>query len=684
MQPPPDEARRRADFLRREIAINDHLYYVLDSPEIEDREYDLLLRELQEIEKSHPELVTPDSPTMRVRGEARSEFTKVVHTTPMLSLENALDRNEVKAFYERTTKLLGDDDIRWVCEPKIDGLAVSLVYVDGVLSIASTRGDGEVGEEITPNVRTIRSLPLHIQGAPRTLEIRGEVCMSKEAFAELNRAREESEEPLFANPRNAAAGSLRQLDHRVTASRKLKIYLYHVENPLSLGLTSQWEILEWLKDHGLPTQPSKRLCDDIEQIEEYLDHWDGKRFESSINTDGVVLKLNDLRQRERMGVTAKAPRWAIAFKFPPEEKKTRILDIEISVGRTGTLTPTALMEPVQLSGTIVRRASLHNQDEIDRKDIRIGDTVWVHKAGEIIPEVLRVDVETRTGDEKPFRIPRFCPACGSSAVRLPSEAAVRCLNKSCPAQLHEELLHFVSRECMNINGVGEKLIQRLIQNETVKGPADLYDLTVEKLARLERVAEKSAKKLIDSIEKSKSRPFSALINALGMRHVGKKTSADLARYFEDMDALMSSKEEELSWLDGIGPIVAVSIRRHFEDEHNVATIDRLKEAGVNMVSSPPSLGENVDATKASFSGKKMVFTGELTSMSRTQAEELARTYGADVTGGVSTKTEIVVAGERPGGKYDKARSLGIEIWDEKDFLRSLSDAGYNEKHEVNV
>jgi len=452
-----EQASARAEQLRRTIARHDELYYVHDSPEIEDHEYDALLRELVGIETLYPELLTPDSPNMRVGGPPRTEFRKVVHDAPMQSLDNALDKDELAAFFERTGKNLDDGGYAWVCEPKIDGLAVSLIYDNGLLVTASTRGDGLVGEDVTQNIRTIKSLPLRMK-RPRLgrMEVRGEVCMAREDFAELNKLREEQDLPPFANPRNAAAGSIRQLDHRVTASRNLKIFLYHVNGASSLGIDSQHGLFRWLEDEGFPTHGHDRLCRSDDEIYQFLEEWNGIRFNDSINTDGVVIKLDSMQARERLGSTSKAPRWAIAFKYPPEEKRTRILDIEISVGRTGALTPTAIMEPVTLSGTTVRRASLHNQDEVNRKDVRVGDTVWIHKAGEIIPEVLRVDLAARTGGEVPFKIPETCPACGSEAIRLPSEAAVRCVNKSCPAQLQENLWHFVSRDCMDINGIGEK------------------------------------------------------------------------------------------------------------------------------------------------------------------------------------------------------------------------------------
>ena len=684
MQQGFNEAKARAEELRSVISANDNLYYVLDSPKIEDREYDLLLRELEQIENAFPELLTPDSPTIRVRGAARDEFLRVRHSEPMQSLDNALDIGELRSFYDRVSKLTDISSASWLCEPKIDGLAVSVKYQDGVFVSAATRGDGLVGEDVTGNVRTIRSLPLRLKSDIKgTVEVRGEVCMSRDDFADLNSSREEADEPLFANPRNAAAGSLRQLDHKVTASRKLKIYLYHLQNAEDFGVSTQAELLEWLADQGLPVQESMSLCHDLSEIERYLEEWGRVRFDNPINTDGVVVKLNSISVRGQLGSTAKAPRWAVAFKYPPEEALTQVLGIEISVGRTGALTPTALLSPVQLSGTTVQRASLHNQDEIDRKDIRIGDMVWVHKAGEIIPEVLRVDMDSRalrmkSGEEpEKFSIPDKCPACGASAVRLPSESAVRCVNRSCPAQLKEAILHFVSRDCMDINGMGDKLIQQMTSIGMIKSVADVYDLTDEKLLTLDRIAIKSALKLLNAIEDSKERPLEAVINALGIRNVGKKTASDLARYYKSMDALISSGEEELSLIDGVGPVIAASIRSFLDDEHNMRTIIRMKEAGVNMT----AVMQTIAGSRRSeiFADKKMVFTGELASMPRTEAQKIAASLGADVTTSVSGRTDVLVTGDNPGSKYNKAVSLNVEIWDEAAFMARIKEAGVEPK-----
>jgi DNA ligase (NAD+) len=515
-------------------------------------------------------------------------------------------------------------------------------------------------------------MPLALHGAPPgRVEARGEVCMSREDFAELNRAREESELPLFANPRNAAAGSLRQLDPRVTASRKLSIFLYHLEDAPSSGARTQQGILRRLGEMGLPTQESSMACGSLAEIEAYLAEWGEARHANAVNTDGVVVKLDDLSLRAELGSTAKAPKWAIAFKYPPEEKRTQVLGIQVSVGRTGALTPTALLSPVNLSGTTVQRASLHNQDEIDRKDIRIGDTVWVHKAGEIIPEVLRVDMDARDPESAPYKIPGNCPVCGAAAVRLPGEAAVRCPNKTCPAQLQEGIAHFVSRQCMDINGIGEKLIAQLTERGAVKSAADLYGLTAEDLAGLDRMAEKSSQKLVSAIENSKTRPLGAVINALGIRNVGRKTAFDLAGHFKSMDRLMASDEGELSAVEGVGPVVAASIVAFMGEDHNSGAIERLREAGVNMEESAEAGAPARHAL--TFAGKRFVFTGELSSMTRQDAEKLAESLGAKTSGSVSKRTDVVVAGKNAGSKLDNAARLGIEVWDEETFLERINE-----------
>ena len=670
----PESLKNRASELRAELKRHAELYYVEDSPLISDFEYDKLLRELTEIEEKHPELVTADSPTRRIGGSPRDGFVKVEHSEPMMSLDNALDREELRSFYVRMAQATGSESAEVLCEPKIDGLAVSLIYEEGVFASGVTRGDGRVGEDITANLRTIKSLPLSLkERVSGRFEVRGEICMDKKGFAALNAEREEAGEPLFANPRNAAAGSVRQLDPKVTSARKLKIFLYQIVRPGDQGIRSQKEMLETLRRLGLPVQGAERLCLSLAETESYLDEWTEKRFDHPIDTDGVVIKLNDLAARERLGSTSKAPRWAIAFKFPPEQKITRITDIEITVGRTGTLTPTAVLEPVHLSGTVVKRAILHNQDEIDRKDIRIGDYVLVHKAGEIIPEVIKVEKEKRPEGTHPFKIPEACPVCGSSAVRLIGEAAIKCSNRSCPAQVKEGISHFASRAAMDIRGLGEKIVALLVDSGIVSDFADLYTLRTEDLVPLERMGEKSALNITEAIEKSKRRPLGALINALGIRNVGEKTANDLAEKFRSIELLSEtavSRTAELESTEGIGPVIAESLRIFFTEGHNARVIEKLREAGVRMESE--KLEESLHALP--WKGSKFVLTGELSSMSRSEASEKIRMLGGETSDSVSKKTNFVVAGDRPGSKLLKARTLGIEILEEEDFIKRLSEA----------
>ena len=670
----PESLKKRVSELRAELKRHAELYYVQDTPEITDFEYDQLLRELAAAEENYPELLTADSPTHRIGGAPREGFVKAEHSEPMMSLDNALDKDELRSFYFKTAQAFGMESVEVLCEPKIDGLAVSLVYEDGIFTSGATRGDGRVGEDITANLRTIKSLPLKLRDMVRgRLEVRGEICMDKKGFAALNVAREEAGEPLFANPRNAAAGSVRQLDPKVTAARKLKIYLYQAVDPNRHGIKSQKEMLETISRLGLPVQGSERLCSSLKEVESYLEEWTEKRFEHPIDTDGVVVKLNDIAMRSMLGATSKAPKWAIAFKFPPEEKVTRIIDIEVTVGRTGTLTPTAVLEPVHLSGTVVRRAILHNQDEIDRKDIRIGDYVLVHKAGEIIPEVIRVEKERRPEGTAPFRIPEICPVCGSRVVRLTGESAIKCSNRSCPAQIIEGISHFASRAAMDIRGLGDKIVALLVEKGIVSDFADLYMISTEDLIPLERMGEKSARNITEAIEKSKKRPLGALINALGIRNVGERTANDLAEKFRSLELLSeiaANKTDELESMEGIGPVIAESLRVFFLEPHNANVIRRLKEAGVNMAIEGPVKPRD----DLPWSGLKFVLTGELSSMTRSEASEKIRGLGGETSDSVSRKTDFVVTGENPGSKLLKARSLGIEVLEEEDFIKRLSEA----------
>lgn len=663
-----NEARERIKILKDEISRHNYLYYVMDDPAIEDRDYDLLIRELQKIEEQYPELKTMDSPTQRVGGAPLDAFVKVDHSEPMLSLDNALDIEELRAFMKRTQVSLGSDRLAYDCELKIDGLAVTLLYENGVFVRGATRGNGRVGEDVTSNLRTIRSLPLSLQKkVPGILEVRGEVFMFKEDFASLNLSREEEGEPLFANPRNASAGSLRQLDPSETARRPLAIYLYTVVDPMKYGLNSQYEVLGWLKETGFPTQNSSKLCSGPTEVLEFIEAWREHRHVLEYVTDGVVVKINDINKWHELGSTAKAPRWAIAFKYPPEEKLSRVSDIEVSVGRTGALTPTAILEPVHLSGTVVRRASLHNQDEVSRKDVRIGDRVWVRKAGEIIPEVVRVDRECRDGSEKQFSMPDLCPVCGSPVVTLPEEVAVRCPNTSCPAQIREGLLHFASRQGLDIRGLGEKVIEQMIQKHMIHDLADIFFLSRDKLVSLERMGNKSADNLMRSLESSKNRPLANFIAALGIRYVGSKAAEVLADEFKSLDRLMDCDENELSSIPGIGPRIAASIRAYFRDIHNLDMIGKLKQAEVTM---EEEASEHVSIPSI-FDGMRVVFTGEMSSMSRQDAEKIVKLMGGKTSSSVSSRTSLVVVGSNPGSKYDKAVALGIRTIEENVFIEKI-------------
>lgn len=662
----PSEVLKRYQDLKEAIAGHDYLYYVLDRPEIDDDGYDALMRELLRLEAEQPSLISPDSPSRRVGGKPIDGFEKVRHSQPMLSLDDVFDLQELEGYLRRAQG--SAEPFPWACELKIDGLAVSLTYVEGVFVKGATRGDGTVGEDVTSNLLTVKSLPLKLKGpVPPVLEVRGEVYLSKRRFARLNEEREELGEPLFANPRNAAAGGLRQLDPKVAASRGLDLFVYYVVDPSSLGLESQGEVLRWLEDRGFPVQRAWKLCEDLEQVKDFISLWQEDRFSLPYVTDGVVVKADPLSQWERLGRTARAPRWAVAYKYPPEEKATRLVDIEISVGRTGALTPVAILDPVNLAGSVVRRASLHNQDEISAKDVRIGDTVVVRKAGEIIPEIVSVDLSHRTGSEEPFEMPQFCPVCGSKAVRLPDEAALRCPNRSCPAQMNEEIRHFASRGCMDIRGLGERVAAQLVESGLVKDLADIYELREEQLASLDRMGPKSASNLVLAIRASKDRPLTALIAGLGIRHVGKGVADVLADRYRSMEALGMVSAEELSQVDGIGPVIGASVVAFFSDPKNKETLRRLRDLGVKLESEGGASKGN------SLEGLTFVFTGELERSSRAEAQDLVKSLGGKATSSVSKKTDYVVAGASAGSKLDKALSLGVSVLDEEGFYSLLEE-----------
>ncbi len=674
-----EKAAQRAEELKSEIEHHNYLYYVLDQPEISDEAYDGLMRELREIEKRFPDLTTADSPTQRVGGEPLEKFEKVRHSVPMLSLENAFSEEELRSFFGRTETAVSGKDLEYFCELKIDGLAVSLRYEDGRFTVGATRGNGIVGENVTNNLRTIPSIPLKtIIPVKGVLEVRGEVLMTKEAFSRLNAEREEQGQALFANPRNAAAGSLRQLDPKVTAERNLHFFAYQIVGPEEHGVTTQMGILTRLKELGFSVQGTEELAFSTEDVLAYIDRWEEKRHDLSYAIDGVVVKVNDLSLWEQLGRTAKTPRWAIAYKFAPEEKRTRVKEIEISVGRTGALTPIARLDPVKLSGTIVKRASLHNADEVARKDIRVGDMVWVRKAGEIIPEVVRVDFGARREGLQPFRMPEKCPACGSDVVRLPGEVAIRCPNRTCPAQIREGLIHFTSRSGMDIRGLGGKIVEKLVDSGMVKDYSDLYRLEVEDLAQLQltgegatrKLGEKSAKSILRSLEESKNRPLRDLLAALGIRFVGGTVAELLAQSFGSIDELVNAEEQELSEIEGIGPTIAASVAAFFRDEQNRAMIDKLRSAGLRLTAQ-----KRVSEGKGPFSELSVVFTGELENMTRSEAEELVRRLGGATASRVSGKTNLLVVGANPGSKLDEARKRGVRIADETEFFSMVKEAG---------
>lgn len=667
-----EEAKKRVLELHDEINEHNHRYYVLDDPAISDAEYDRLMRELMALEKKFPELKTPDSPTQRVGGEPLPYFEKVEHTAPMLSLGNAFDEQDLRDFDERVRKAADRQNVRYVCELKIDGLAVSVKYEDGRFVLGSTRGDGITGEDITQNLKTIRSLPLRIN-EPLSIEVRGEAYMPRRAFERLNRERAENGEPLFANPRNAAAGSLRQLDPKLAARRTLDLFVYEIGQLEGHTVQTHTEGLQFLETLGFKVNPARQTVESVEEMLAFIEKWGKNRPDLPYEIDGIVIKVDELALRKQMGNTAKSPRWAIAYKFPAEEAVTRLLDITLNVGRTGVVTPTAVLEPVSLAGTTVQRASLHNEDLIREKDIRIHDYVVVKKAGDIIPEVVGVLTEKRTGGEKAFSMPEHCPECGSGLVRLEGEVALRCINPECPAQTREGIIHFVSRGAMNIEGLGEKVVTQLFNHGLVRSVADLYYLEKEDLLQLERMGEKSVQNLLEAIEKSKRNSLERLLFGLGIRFVGAKGAKILAQHFKHMDALMEAGMEELLALDEIGPKMADSVVTYMEKPEVRETINRLKEAGVNMEYKGPGADGEKAVASSPLAGKTVVITGTLQKMSRKEATDLLESLGANVTGSVSKKTDLLVAGEKAGSKLDKAKKLDVTIWDEETLLSHLPE-----------
>jgi len=662
--------RARVEELRRKINRANYRYYVLDSPEISDAEYDRLMRELQELEATHPELVTPDSPTQRVGAPPLQEFGTVRHRVPMLSLGNAFDEQELRAFDERAKRHLGLDQaeqIAYVAELKVDGLAVSLVYENGVFVRGSTRGDGFTGEDATVNLRTIKAIPLRMlnDDPPPMIEVRGEVYLDKREFARINKEREETGEALFANPRNAAAGSVRQLDSSITARRRLDIIVYGIGDAQGVSFQRHWEILDYLRRAGFKASPQSQLCHGIDEALAYCQEWQQKHAELSYGADGVVVKVNSLALQDELGQVSRSPRWAVAYKFPAEEQVTVVKDIFVSVGRTGALTPVAVMEPVVVSGSTVQNAVLHNEDEVARKDVRIGDTVVIRKAGDVIPEVVSVILSKRTGKERPFRMPDKCPVCGSDAVRPEGEAVRRCTGIACPAQIVQRMLHFFSRGALDAEGVGPALIAQVVNRSLVHDPADFFFLTEEQLLTLDRMGKKLAQNILAAIEGSRHPTLDRLIYALGIRHVGDHVAEVLARRFGSLDRLAAATEEELSQTPEIGPVIAQAVAVFFRQKQTRELLEKLKRAGV--ASQAPAAAA---VTEGPFTGKTVVFTGAL-NMPRSQAEGIVAAQGGRAASSVSKSTDYVVVGGSPGSKYDKAKELGIPILTEDEFRRMV-------------
>lgn len=659
-----------ADKLRREIRHNEYLYYVLDAPEITDAEYDRMMVRLRELEARYPDSIPADSPTQRVGGRASSQFTEVRHLEPLLSLSNVFSAEELRAFDERVRSgLPAGSKVEYVMEPKIDGLACSLIYENGKLVRAATRGDGVVGENVTANVRTIRSIPLTLkvpdgETVPELLDVRGEVYMPRQAFMRLNEQRAERGESEFANPRNAAAGSLRQLDPQVTASRSLSFFAYYLVGEGAQPKHS--ESLALLAHYGFKVSENYKVVENIDEAIKYIGDFNELRQGLSYDTDGAVIKVNDVYQQRILGATGKDPRWATAYKYPPEQAETTLEDIDWRVGRTGVLTPTAVLTPVKLSGSVISRATLHNEDFIRAKDIRIGDRVVINKAGEIIPEVLRVVVEKRSGDEKEVEIPSVCPECGWRVERQGEEAAIRCTNPHCPALGREGLIHFVSRDAMNIDGCGPSVINALLDAGLVRDAADLYSLRKDDLLKLERMGEKSADNLLAALAESKKNELDKLLFALGIRHVGAKVARILATEFGSMEKLQQAQPEELAQIRDIGDKIAESVVTWLNVPANIDLVERLAAAGLTMTFTPPASQEDNP-----FFGKTLVFTGTMPTLGRAEAKTMAQDVGAKVSGSVSKKTDYVIAGAEAGSKLEKAQQLGVTVIDEAEFLRLL-------------
>jgi len=668
-----DDIIKKIKELREKIRYHNYRYYILDDPTVSDAEYDRLMKKLEEWETKYPQYITPTSPTQRVGVEPVAGFIPVKHITPLLSLANAFSAEELQSFDKRIKKLIPQQKLEYVVELKIDGLAVALVYKNSTFVRGATRGDGTTGEEITSNLRTIKSIPLKLFGEniPPRVEVYGEVYMKKSDFKKLNDKRIKKGENLFANPRNAAAGSVRQLDPRITAQRHLDSFIYRATFPEGNNFNTHMEVLNYLKKIGFKVNPHIKLCHDIEEAINYCQKWIEKKEELDYEIDGMVIKVNSLRMREELGSTTRSPRWAIAYKFPAQQVTTKVLDIIVQVGRTGALTPVAILDPVRISGSVVQRATLHNEDEIKRKDVRIGDIVLVQKAGEVIPEVIKVIKEKRTGKEMEFIMPTQCPVCGAKVFRPGGEVVSRCNSLTCPAQTKERIRHFASRDAMDIEGLGPAIIDQLVKKGQIKDISDLYFLKRDDLISLERMAEKSADNLLDAIKKSKKKSLANLIYGLGIRYVGVHTSEVITRYYPTLDKFKKASLEELIEINEIGPKIAESIILFFKEKESLVIIERLRSAGLNF-------GQEEEKTKEEkrvqiLAGKQFVLTGTLKDFTRTQAKEIISELGGRVTGSVSKKTDYVVAGEDPGSKYERAKKLGVSIISEEEFKKIITE-----------
>lgn len=664
-----NEIEQRIAELNKLLHEYGYAYYVLDKPVVADSVYDQLLHELIALEEANPSLIFPDSPTQRVGGTVVEGFKKVTHDYPMLSLSNAFNEADLQEFDRKVRQAIGDH-FSYVCELKIDGLAISLKYENGVFVQGATRGDGVVGEEITANLKTIHAIPLRLK-EPITIEVRGEAYMPKKSFEKLNAQRADNGEELFANPRNAAAGSLRQLDPKIAASRQLSTFIYAIGGDGEVyGIDGHAEMLDYLEDLGFPSNKERQRCSTIEEVMAFIEHWTENRPHLAYEIDGIVIKVDRYAQQDELGYTAKSPRWAIAYKFPAEEVVTTLLDIDLTVGRTGVVTPTAILTPVQVAGTTVQRASLHNEDLIREKDIRLGDTVIIRKAGDIIPQVVGVLIEQRPENSVPFEMPQNCPVCDSELIRIEGEVALRCVNPACFAQIAESIKYFVSRNAMNIDGLGDKVVEQLLRADFIHDVSDLYHLTKEQLVELERMGEKSATNLVNAIQASKENSMERLLIGLGIRHVGEKAAKIVSEQFGSMEAVMAATEEQLVAIYEIGDKMASSLVEYFSNDDARAVIERLAEVGVNMTFK----GKKVEVVVGDnpFAGKTIVLTGKLEQLTRNEAKAKIEELGGTVTGSVSKKTDLVIAGEDAGSKLAKAEQLGIEVWNEENLIEQLN------------